>query len=212
MSHADLTPPPDFSEKAPPPAFDAERGAAEKEERGHSPPRHVRRPGEDGVPENFRELDFLTRNGLNLRSFQKRLYPFRHTPDTHSRYSRLLLPILPVLIDVCLGDWGTGDVELDRSMKSRHLHMIAIGGSIGAGFFVGSGGALTRGGPGSLLICFLIAGVMIFNVVYALGELAVMYPVSGGFYTYSIRFIDPSWGFAMGWNYVGISSVINGNL
>ena len=42
---------------------------------------------------------------------------------------------------------------------------------------------------------------MIFNVVYALGELAVMFPVSGGFYTYSSRFIDPSWGFAMGWNY-----------
>jgi amino acid transporter len=38
--------------------------------------------------------------------------------------------------------------------------------------------------------------------VYALGELAVMYPISGGFYTYSTRFIDPSWGFAMGWNYV----------
>lgn len=38
--------------------------------------------------------------------------------------------------------------------------------------------------------------------VFALGELAVMYPVSGGFYTYSTRFIDPSWGFAMGWNYV----------
>jgi len=43
---------------------------------------------------------------------------------------------------------------------------------------------------------------MMFNVVYALGELAVMYPVSGGFYTYSTRFIDPSWGFAMGYNYV----------
>ena len=43
---------------------------------------------------------------------------------------------------------------------------------------------------------------MIFNVVYALGELAVMFPISGGFYTYSARFIDPSWGFAMGWNYV----------
>ena len=87
-------------------------------------------------------------------------------------------------------------------MKPRHLNMIAIGGSIGAGFFVGSGSALTSGGPGSLFICFLITGVMIFNVVYALGELAVMYPVSGGFYTYSVRFIDPSWGFAMGWNYV----------
>ena len=42
-------------------------------------------------------------------------------------------------------DYGRGIVELDRSMKGRHLHMIAIGGSIGAGFFVGSGGALARG-------------------------------------------------------------------
>ncbi|KAM5349655.1 hypothetical protein ACJ41O_006160 [Fusarium nematophilum] len=123
------------------------------------------------VPEDFREKDFMTRNGLNLKSFTRR-------------------------------DYGTGDVELDRSMKKRHLHMIAIGGSIGAGFFVGSGGALTRGGPGSVLICFLIAGVMIFNVMHSLGELAVMYPVSGGFYTYATRFIDPSWGFAMGYNYV----------
>lgn len=94
-------------------------------------------------------------------------------------------------------DYGLGLVELERSMKPRHLHMIAIGGSIGAGFFVGSGGALSNGGPASLLIDFVIIGIMMFNVVYALGELAVMYPVSGGFYTYSARFIDPSWGFAM---------------
>ncbi|KAH7109019.1 amino acid permease/ SLC12A domain-containing protein [Dactylonectria macrodidyma] len=123
------------------------------------------------IPEDRRERDFMTRNGLNLRSFQRR-------------------------------DYGTGEVELDRSMKKRHLHMIAIGGSIGAGFFVGSGSAFVKGGAGSVLICFSIAGIMIFNVVHALGELAVMYPVSGGFYTYSARFIDPSWGFAMGWNYV----------
>jgi len=97
---------------------------------------------------------------------------------------------------------GGALVVLDKKMKTRHLHMIAIGGSIGAGFFVGSGSALNRGGPASLFLDFSIMGVMIFNVVYALGELAVMYPVSGGFYTYSTRFIDPSWGFAMGWNYV----------
>lgn len=104
------------------------------------------------------------------------------------------------------GEWVEGETsELDRSMKPRHLNMIAIGGSIGAGFFVGSGSALTKGGPASVLICFSIAGIMIFNVVYALGELAVMYPVSGGFYTYSVRFVDPSWGFAMGWNYVSNS-------
>lgn len=93
--------------------------------------------------------------------------------------------------------YGRGVVELDRAMKARHLHMIAIGGSIGAGFFVGSGAALLAGGPGSLLVDFLLIGVMMFNVVYALGEMAVLYPVSGGFYTYSARFIDPSWGFAM---------------
>ncbi|KAI4290604.1 MAG: hypothetical protein L6R35_000102 [Caloplaca aegaea] len=92
--------------------------------------------------------------------------------------------------------------NLNATMKPRHLHMIAIGGSIGAGLFVGSGSALSNGGPGALLIAFGIIGIMIFNVVYALGELAVMFPVSGGFYTYSTRFIDPSWGFAMGWNYV----------
>ncbi|KKA31032.1 hypothetical protein TD95_004950 [Thielaviopsis punctulata] len=116
--------------------------------------------------------DFWTRNGLNLASFQKRRYAEGETP------------------------------QLDRSMKKRHLHMIAIGGSIGAGFFVGSGAALAEGGPASLVIDFGIIGIMMFNVVFALGELAVMYPVSGGFYTYSTRFIDPSWGFAMGWNYV----------
>lgn len=95
-----------------------------------------------------------------------------------------------------------GSHELERTMRSRHLNMIAIGGSIGAGFFVGSGQALANGGPASVLLGFLIIGVMLFNVVYALGELAIMYPVSGGFYIFSNRFIDPSWGFAMGWNYV----------
>jgi amino acid transporter len=61
-------------------------------------------------------------------------------------------------------DYGTGVIELERSMKPRHLHMIAIGGSIGAGFFVGSGSALSTGGPASLLIDFIIIGIMMFNV------------------------------------------------
>jgi len=128
--------------------------------------------GVENAAEWRQQEDFMTRNGLNLKSFQRR-------PKTAGNLT-----------------------VLDKSMKTRHLHMIAIGGSIGAGFFVGSGGALAKGGPASLFLDFSIMGVMIFNVVYALGELAVMYPVSGGFYTYSTRFIDPSWGFAMGWNYV----------
>jgi len=50
--------------------------------------------------------------------------------------------------------------QLNKTLKTRHLNMIAIGGSIGAGLFVGSGGALSRGGPASLLICFSIIGVV----------------------------------------------------
>ncbi|KAF3180076.1 hypothetical protein TWF132_004400 [Orbilia oligospora] len=90
---------------------------------------------------------------------------------------------------------------LHRKLKGRHMQMIAIGGSIGTGLFVGSGSALQSGGPASLVIDFIIIGIMLFFTVHALGELAVMYPVAGAFYTYSCRFIDPAWGYAMGMNY-----------
>jgi amino acid transporter len=50
--------------------------------------------------------------------------------------------------------------QLNKTLKTRHLNMIAIGGSIGAGLFVGSGGALAKGGPAALLICFSIIGVV----------------------------------------------------
>jgi amino acid transporter len=50
--------------------------------------------------------------------------------------------------------------SLNKTMKTRHLHMIAIGGSIGAGLFVGSGSALRRGGPAALIIGFLIIGIV----------------------------------------------------
>ncbi|KAK6343829.1 hypothetical protein TWF696_007487 [Orbilia brochopaga] len=90
---------------------------------------------------------------------------------------------------------------LHRKLKGRHMQMIAIGGSIGTGLFVGSGGALESGGPASLVIGFILIGVMLFFTVHALGEMAVLYPVRGSFYVYSCRFIDPAWGYTMGINY-----------
>lgn len=72
---------------------------------------------------------------------------------------------------------------------------------IGSGLFVGSGSVLANGGPASLIIAYALIGIMLFCTVHALGELAVIFPVAGSFSHYSTRFIDPAWGFAMGWNY-----------
>ncbi|EGW31989.1 general amino acid permease [Spathaspora passalidarum NRRL Y-27907] len=79
--------------------------------------------------------------------------------------------------------------------------MIALGGSIGTGLLVGSGKALYMGGPAALLIAWGVVGTMVFCVVHALGELCVAFPVNGAFSTYATRFVDSSWGFAVGWNY-----------
>jgi amino acid transporter len=93
------------------------------------------------------------------------------------------------------------ETGLHRTLKNRHLQMITIGGSIGTGLFVGSGSALATGGPAALIINFAIIGFMLFNVCMALGELSVTFPVSGSFASHGSRFLDPVWGFAMGWNY-----------
>jgi amino acid transporter len=73
--------------------------------------------------------------------------------------------------------------------------------NIGTGLFVGSGKALSDGGPASLLIAFSLIGIMLYCTVHALGEMAVAFPVAGSFSAFSTRFLDPAWGFAMGWNY-----------
>jgi len=72
--------------------------------------------------------------------------------------------------------------RLNRKLKGRHMQMIAIGGAIGTGLFIGSGSALATGGPLGLLIGFGLIGIMLFCVIHALGELAVMFPISGTFH------------------------------
>jgi amino acid transporter len=98
-------------------------------------------------------------------------------------------------------DVEKGETGLHRTLTNRHLQMIAIGGSIGTGLFVGSGSALATGGPAALVLDFALIGCMLFNVCMALGELSVAFPVSGSFAVHGSRFLDPAWGFAMGWNY-----------
>ncbi len=95
----------------------------------------------------------------------------------------------------------TSTAPLQRRLKGRHLQMIAIGGSIGTGLFIGSGKALEKGGPAAIIIAWVLVGSAMFCVIHALGELTVAFPVSGAYSAFSVRFLDPSWGFAMGWNY-----------
>jgi amino acid transporter, AAT family len=92
------------------------------------------------------------------------------------------------------------DSELSRNLKSRHIQLIAIGGTIGVGLFLGSAAAIQKAGP-ALLLSYAVGGVAIFFIMRALGELLTYRPVAGSFATYADEFCGPYWGFVTGWSY-----------
>lgn len=126
---------------------------------------------------------------------------FEKFKDSFRRFDEAELGLDPNLSEVEKAAIVTANSPLSRSLKGRHLQMIAIGGSIGTGLFIGSGKSLRTGGPAGVLIAYILIGSMIFCTVQSLGELAVTFPVSGAFVTYNTRFVCPSWGFSMAWNY-----------
>ncbi len=77
--------------------------------------------------------------------------------------------------------------------------MIAIGGAIGTGLIIGTGVALSRAGPASMLISYSMVGFVVWIVMSALGEMGSWLPLSSGFTGYAARFCDPALGFALGW-------------
>ena len=91
--------------------------------------------------------------------------------------------------------------QLRRSLKARHMYMIAIGGSIGTGLFVASGATVANAGPGGALLAYALIGFMVFLLMQSLGEMATYIPLAGSFGEYARRFVSPSFGFAIGWNY-----------
>ncbi|MBW5810515.1 amino acid permease [Yersinia kristensenii] len=94
-----------------------------------------------------------------------------------------------------------GAQRLRRELKSRHLAMIAIGGSIGTGLFVASGATVSQAGPGGALLSYALIGLMVYFLMTSLGELAAFMPVSGSFSTYGSKYVEEGFGFALGWNY-----------
>lgn len=91
--------------------------------------------------------------------------------------------------------------NLARKLSARQVQMIAIGGTIGTGLFLGTGNSLAKGGPASMLISYAIVGAIVFTTMLSLGEMAAFIPVAGSFCTFAGRFVDDAFAFALTWNY-----------
>jgi len=90
--------------------------------------------------------------------------------------------------------------ELSRSLSNRHLQLIAIGGAIGTGLFMGSGSTISKAGP-SILIIYMLIGLMVFFVMRALGELLLSNLKYKSFIDLSTDLIGPWAGYFVGWTY-----------
>ncbi|KSU83518.1 D-serine/D-alanine/glycine:proton symporter, AAT family (TC 2.A.3.1.7) [Fictibacillus enclensis] len=90
--------------------------------------------------------------------------------------------------------------ELHRGLKNRHIQLIAIGGAIGTGLFLGAGKSIHLTGP-SIMINYALIGIMLFFMMRALGEMLLYNPTSGSFTHFAESFIGPWAGFITGWTY-----------
>ncbi|MDO5033860.1 MAG: amino acid permease [Actinomycetaceae bacterium] len=91
--------------------------------------------------------------------------------------------------------------KLQRKLGARHLNMIAMGGAIGTGLLVASGGSISQAGPGGALAAYAAIGFMVYLLMQSLGEMSTWLPTAGSFESWATRWVSPSFGFATGWNY-----------
>lgn len=92
------------------------------------------------------------------------------------------------------------DDSLKRGLKNRHIQLIALGGAIGTGLFLGSASVIQKAGPG-ILLGYAIAGFIAFLIMRQLGEMVVDEPVAGSFSHFAYKYWGRFAGFASGWNY-----------
>lgn len=91
-------------------------------------------------------------------------------------------------------------VEFRRALKDRHIQLIALGGIIGSGYFLGTGAVVHQVGP-SVFLAYILGGLIIYLTMLCMGELAVAIPISGSFINYTADFISPTLGCGVGWSY-----------
>jgi amino acid transporter len=95
-----------------------------------------------------------------------------------------------------IGEMTTPSAELRRDLRPHQVFMFSIACAIGTGLVIGSGTALSRGGPASMLIAYLLIGAVVFFVMTALGEMASFAPMKKGFGGYATRMVDPAFGYS----------------
>ena len=95
---------------------------------------------------------------------------------------------------------GKTNENLQRGLEERHIQLMALGGAIGTGLFLGSAGAIKLAGP-SILLAYAVGGAIVFYIMRALGEMAVENPVAGSFCAYAHDYIGPLAGYLTGWTY-----------
>ncbi|MEJ6400440.1 amino acid permease [Nicoliella sp. Es01] len=95
---------------------------------------------------------------------------------------------------------GKNDEQMSKELKERHVQLIALGGTIGTGLFLGAGQSIHFAGP-SILLAYLIAGVACFFLMRALGELLMSNPDSTSYIDFIAKYLGPKWGFIAGWTY-----------
>ncbi|MGG3803901.1 amino acid permease [Metabacillus fastidiosus] len=103
--------------------------------------------------------------------------------------------------------------ELERGLEARHIQMIALGGTIGVGLFMGSASTIKWTGP-SVMLAYAIAGIFIFFIMRAMGEMLYLEPSTGSFATFAYKYIHPLAGYMTAWSnwfqwvIVGMSEII----
>ncbi|MGG5252579.1 amino acid permease [Neobacillus sp. SM06] len=95
---------------------------------------------------------------------------------------------------------NTPEKELHRGLEERHITLMSLGAAIGVGLFLGSATAIKMAGPG-ILLGYAFAGLIMFFIMRALGEMAIQKPVAGSFSKYARDYLGPLAGYITGWNY-----------
>lgn len=101
-------------------------------------------------------------------------------------------------------EYDRGSIEegqVKRQLKQRHVSMIALGGTIGTGLFIGTGTALGEAGPVGALISYIFMATIVYSIANSIGEMATYIPITGSFSVFCSRFVSPALGASVGWMY-----------